>query len=515
MHMLAGEKYALNPAPARWDLPMHLIDTVLQAAIVPAAGDEEATVESLLRVALGEGLSMRQITLMPHPVLLDEQFYASALRPLVARCAASWMKAHHTFSPQHAADEAAVCAAPAADEAAVCAAPAWAQREYREFSSAMAAGARALELRSTRVDDCYVGTRGRFFDVFAKGAAVRVTSLTGRVGNRCKVNPTISIYSRCSLSSWRHVGEGVFKSDQSMCTIVLDKPVLIEPGTVGGFLLHSLDSRYAVGAATKGDNSSVDSENADVALHRGAICAADQPDPWGTTARFGRDRTFCGTLGYELVVADSAAAAPTLAAAPPVNMAGALLEYLERGNGASPAVLETIGGLPPKALQVVNVAQVRFELLLLPSAAATGRRCRCRRCPPPPSPPPPPPLLLLLFLTIVARVDARTGMDVLLPPTRAAQDQPRLLWSAARCRRSAVDGAATVSAAARDPVHWQRHPCASRRVCPARRAHWRDGAGVPLRRAAASQPEGGGVPAQGGNAVREWAGGAASNIQDV
>jgi hypothetical protein len=78
------------------------------------------------------------------------------------------------------------------------------------------------------------------------------------------------------------VGQGVFKGDQSMCTIVLDEPVLIEGGAVGGFLLYCPNSDLAVAFAAAGADRSVDSENADVALRRGRI--VDDSNPWGRTA---------------------------------------------------------------------------------------------------------------------------------------------------------------------------------------------------------------------------------------
>jgi hypothetical protein len=107
-----GEKFALTPSPSRWNLPMHLLDTVLQAASGAIAGrgatasqgggegGVSSTADKLVRdleAALAAGFRSQRLQSVPHLVLLDASFYEEELRPLVVKRAVSWMKAHHVF----------------------------------------------------------------------------------------------------------------------------------------------------------------------------------------------------------------------------------------------------------------------------------------------------------------------------------------------------------------------------------------------------------------------------------
>ena len=100
-----GEKFPLSAPPnagMRWDLPIHLLDSILQATQEDSGhsstsdGDGDTLVREL-REALQRGLREQQLQRVPHLVLLDESFYEDELRSLLVRRSLSWMKAHHIF----------------------------------------------------------------------------------------------------------------------------------------------------------------------------------------------------------------------------------------------------------------------------------------------------------------------------------------------------------------------------------------------------------------------------------
>ncbi len=107
-----GEKFPLTPSPTRWDLPIHLVDTILAAAqgamqahAGAAVGVDQRTqsmVNSdanvrLLCEAFARGISTQRLQRVPHLVLLDKTFYEEEVRALLVQRSLTWMKAHHIF----------------------------------------------------------------------------------------------------------------------------------------------------------------------------------------------------------------------------------------------------------------------------------------------------------------------------------------------------------------------------------------------------------------------------------
>eukprot|EP00946_MAST-07B_sp_MAST-7B-sp1_P004019 g4019.t1 len=102
-----GEKFPLTPSPSRWNLPMHLIDTILKAsrAAIRYTTSQEASeplstsdlLVKKLQDALISGFRSQRLQSVPHLVLLDASFYEEEIRGLLVQRAISWMKAHHVF----------------------------------------------------------------------------------------------------------------------------------------------------------------------------------------------------------------------------------------------------------------------------------------------------------------------------------------------------------------------------------------------------------------------------------
>ena len=114
-----GEKFPLQPSPTRWDLPIHLLDMLLQASYIAmessssgggaasggaasggaASGGAASDAHNLQDIvsALQKGLHEKSLQRTPHLVLLDHEFYTINLRDIVARRSLTWMKAHHVF----------------------------------------------------------------------------------------------------------------------------------------------------------------------------------------------------------------------------------------------------------------------------------------------------------------------------------------------------------------------------------------------------------------------------------
>ena len=93
-----GEKFPLNPSPSRWDLPTHLLDTLLHASYI--AMDESKTPERNIKElvdALRAGIHEKSLQTTPHLVLLDPDFYRLKLKIIIATKSLTWMKAHHVF----------------------------------------------------------------------------------------------------------------------------------------------------------------------------------------------------------------------------------------------------------------------------------------------------------------------------------------------------------------------------------------------------------------------------------
>eukprot|EP01104_Vermistella_antarctica_P011016 TRINITY_DN300_c2_g7_i1.p1 TRINITY_DN300_c2_g7~~TRINITY_DN300_c2_g7_i1.p1 ORF type:complete len:1708 (+),score=390.70 TRINITY_DN300_c2_g7_i1:360-5126(+) len=98
-----GEKYPIDLAGSRWDLPIHLIDAVFyvqerqqglrDAACSEASGNTPAALAILDRLyeAVSEGYRHHALQKQPHLVLLDTAFYHSTLKPVFAEWALEWM----------------------------------------------------------------------------------------------------------------------------------------------------------------------------------------------------------------------------------------------------------------------------------------------------------------------------------------------------------------------------------------------------------------------------------------
>ena len=97
-----GDKYALDFAPERWELPWHLLEAVLSlrpapadaasassasasAAPTPGVGGSAASKESevleKLRAAVRRGVELQLLQRVPHLVLLSEAYYQAERRP--------------------------------------------------------------------------------------------------------------------------------------------------------------------------------------------------------------------------------------------------------------------------------------------------------------------------------------------------------------------------------------------------------------------------------------------------
>lgn len=92
-----GNKFPIDLAANRWELPIHLIDAVLA---VPSARskDEPLTPTSALVTQLHEVLSdgyrTHSLQKFPHLVLLDMEFYEARMLPLLTEIALEWLLKH-------------------------------------------------------------------------------------------------------------------------------------------------------------------------------------------------------------------------------------------------------------------------------------------------------------------------------------------------------------------------------------------------------------------------------------
>ena len=94
-----GDKHALDFAPARWELPWHLLDvlflvgpnspkSVEGAKMLPA----EVAVLERIRAAVDEGIQQSVIGRIPHLALLSDEFYHQKLRPVLAEWLLLWLR---------------------------------------------------------------------------------------------------------------------------------------------------------------------------------------------------------------------------------------------------------------------------------------------------------------------------------------------------------------------------------------------------------------------------------------
>ncbi|CAI5722768.1 unnamed protein product [Hyaloperonospora brassicae] len=83
-----GNKFPIDLAANRWELPIHLIDAVL------ASGDtttHESGLISRLHAVLNEGYDTHTLQRFPHLVLLDMGFYEAHMLPLLSEIAIAWL----------------------------------------------------------------------------------------------------------------------------------------------------------------------------------------------------------------------------------------------------------------------------------------------------------------------------------------------------------------------------------------------------------------------------------------
>lgn len=88
-----GNKFPIDLAANRWELPIHLIDAVLADAKHLADSESRELVEKL-HVVLAEGYAAHTLQRFPHLVLLDTEFYQVKMMPLLAEIALIWLLKH-------------------------------------------------------------------------------------------------------------------------------------------------------------------------------------------------------------------------------------------------------------------------------------------------------------------------------------------------------------------------------------------------------------------------------------
>ncbi|OQR84514.1 hypothetical protein ACHHYP_13291 [Achlya hypogyna] len=82
-----GNKFPIDLAANRWELPIFLLETVLTT-------DAPTPQHAQLQQLLADGYARHALQRFPHLVLLDFGYYEAALRPVLARLAADWLSHH-------------------------------------------------------------------------------------------------------------------------------------------------------------------------------------------------------------------------------------------------------------------------------------------------------------------------------------------------------------------------------------------------------------------------------------
>ncbi|RLN51178.1 hypothetical protein BBJ28_00003521 [Nothophytophthora sp. Chile5] len=85
-----GNKFPIDLAANRWELPIHLIDAVLASPKTSASNDPLELIPRLHAV-LDEGYSAHTLQRFPHLVLLDMEFYEARMLPLLSEIAIEWL----------------------------------------------------------------------------------------------------------------------------------------------------------------------------------------------------------------------------------------------------------------------------------------------------------------------------------------------------------------------------------------------------------------------------------------
>ncbi|OWZ23137.1 hypothetical protein PHMEG_0002034 [Phytophthora megakarya] len=83
-----GNKFPIDLAANRWELPIHLIDAVLAS---PNCSKHAAGIILQLHAVLDEGYAAHTLQRFPHLVLLDMEFYEERMLPLLSDIAIEWL----------------------------------------------------------------------------------------------------------------------------------------------------------------------------------------------------------------------------------------------------------------------------------------------------------------------------------------------------------------------------------------------------------------------------------------
>ncbi|GMF14309.1 unnamed protein product [Phytophthora lilii] len=83
-----GNKFPIDLAANRWELPIYLIDAVLAS---PNTSKDPAGLILRLHAVLDEGYASHTLQRFPHLVLLDMEFYESRMLPLLSQIAIEWL----------------------------------------------------------------------------------------------------------------------------------------------------------------------------------------------------------------------------------------------------------------------------------------------------------------------------------------------------------------------------------------------------------------------------------------
>ncbi|DAZ97871.1 TPA: LOW QUALITY PROTEIN: hypothetical protein N0F65_003298 [Lagenidium giganteum] len=88
-----GNKFPIDLAANRWELPIFLIDAVLGKPEASEAHQSNVLVRELHSV-LADGYAAHALQRFPHLVLLDAEFYQTRMMPILIQIAMEWLKKH-------------------------------------------------------------------------------------------------------------------------------------------------------------------------------------------------------------------------------------------------------------------------------------------------------------------------------------------------------------------------------------------------------------------------------------
>lgn len=89
-----GNKFPIDLAANRWELPIHLIDAVLATPTDASASSETAALVQQLHAVLADGYAAHSLQKFPHLVLLDMEFYEARMLPILTQLALVWLLKH-------------------------------------------------------------------------------------------------------------------------------------------------------------------------------------------------------------------------------------------------------------------------------------------------------------------------------------------------------------------------------------------------------------------------------------